>query len=84
MYLSINYIQLSEMEERQFQEEVKAISAKEGEKIMEVMNSYERKGMEKGKIAAAKKMLEKGIDIEEIADLTELPVEDVERLKKDL
>ena len=68
------------------------MSAKEGEKIMEVMNSYERKGMEKGieegikegKIAVAEKMLEKGMNIEEIADLTELPVEEVERLKRDL
>lgn len=69
---------------------------KEGEKIMEIMNSYERKGreigveegIEKGReegreeaiLSVAKRMLEKGKTTEEIADLTGLSEEIVAKL----
>jgi predicted transposase YdaD len=43
------YLRLNEVEEQKVIEEVKAMSSKEGEKIMEIINSYERKGREIGK-----------------------------------
>jgi hypothetical protein len=43
------YLRLNEDEEQKVIEEEKAMSSKEGEKIMEIINSYERKGREIGK-----------------------------------
>lgn len=86
------YLQLNEQEEQQFKEEVKAMKPKEGEKIMEIMNSYERKGreigveegMEKGReeaiLSVARRMLNKGKTVEEVADLTGLSEEIVAKL----
>ncbi|UCZ54949.1 transposase [Bacillus shivajii] len=82
------YLKLNEQEERQFQEEVKAMSPKEGDKIMEIMTSYERKGMEKGMekgiSAVAKKLLSKGMPVEEIIEVTGLSKEQVEQLKEEI
>jgi len=87
------YLKLSDAEEQQFKEEVKEMDPKEGEKIMEVITSYERKGreegiqrgMEKGReegiIQVAKRMLAKGKQVDEVADLTDLSITDVEKLK---
>ena len=81
------YLQLDEQEEQQFKKEVKSMNPKEGEKIMEIMTSYERKGREEGKqqgkIDVAKIMLEKGKSINEILDLTGLRREEIEKLKKE-
>lgn len=80
------YLQLTTLEEDQLLDEVKQIKKEEGEKIMEVMVSYERKGMEKGieieKVKIAKKMLSKGTELEFIVEVTGLTKEEVLRLKK--
>lgn len=90
------YLRLSEEEERKVIEEVKALDAKKGEKVMEIMNSYEKRGremgrqegrqegMQEGKQEAirmvAKKMKEKGKPLQEIAELTGLKIEEIECL----
>ncbi|MDG5789892.1 transposase [Evansella sp. AB-P1] len=86
------YLKLTDDEENQFQEEVKAMDPKEAKKIMEVITSYERKGIEQGIEQGkeqglgqvAKRMLSKGKQVEEIADLTGLSISDVERLKEEM
>jgi len=94
------YLKLTDAEEQQFKEEVKEMDPKEGKKIMEVITSYERKGreegiekgMEKGRekgreegiLQVAKRMLAKGKQVDEVADLTDLSIIDVERLKVEM
>ncbi len=67
-------------------------------KVMELIVSYEQKGMEKGiekgiekglekgmekaKLDVAKRMLAKGYDADTIHELTGLPLEKIEQLKK--
>ncbi|WP_246596291.1 transposase [Bacillus alkalicola] len=85
---------LNEEEEHKFKEEVKAMEPKEGEKIMEVITSYERKGIELGRkegieqgieqgiALVAKRMLEQGKEVEEVVIFTGLSTDKIERLKE--
>ncbi|UCZ54951.1 hypothetical protein LGQ02_09475 [Bacillus shivajii] len=64
--------------------------------MMEIMTSYERKGMEKGmekgyrkgkklaKVEVAKKLLSKEMPVEEVVEVTGLSKEQVEQLKKEI
>ncbi len=78
------YLQLTKEEEEKVIEEVKAMSAKEGEKVMEIISSYERRGREEGReealLLVAKKMKEKGKTAEEIAEFTGFLKEEIEKL----
>ncbi|WP_170006397.1 RpnC/YadD family protein [Bacillus fonticola] len=83
------YVQLDETEEQQLKEEVSALNPKEGEKIMEVMTSYERRGREEGreegvregKIKVAKNLLEKQMDESFIAEVTGLSKKEIQKLR---
>ena len=91
------YVKLSDEEEQQLRNEVNEMETKEKEQVLELIISYEKKALEKGlregveqglqqglqleKRHIAKKMLEKGYDIQTIHELTELSVEEIERLK---
>ncbi|MGJ7035953.1 Rpn family recombination-promoting nuclease/putative transposase [Anoxybacillus eryuanensis] len=91
------YVKLSEEEEQQLRNEVNEMETKEKEQVLDLIISYEKKALEKGlkegverglqqglqqeKRQIAKKMLEKGYDVQTIHELTELPVEEIERLK---
>jgi len=77
---------LNEKEENEFKE----IIYKE-EKFKEVgkmLTTWEEKAMEKAvverNIEIAKKALAKGYDIEEVADLTELPIEEIKKLSEEI
>ncbi|CUA80588.1 transposase [Anoxybacillus suryakundensis] len=72
------YVKLSEEEELQLRNEVNEMETKEKQQVLELMISYEKK--EKRKIA--KKMLAKGYDVQTIYELTELPMEEIEKLKE--
>lgn len=58
------------------------METKEAKKVNDLLISYERRGMEKGKMDVAKQMLAKGYDVPTICELTGLPVEAVEKLKE--
>lgn len=83
------YLRLSEEEEVRLRDEVKTMEEKEAAKVMELIVSYEQKGMEKGiekgmekaKLDVAKRMLAKGFDADTIHELTGLPLETIEQLK---
>ncbi|GAE31792.1 transposase [Halalkalibacter hemicellulosilyticus] len=82
------YLPLTEDEETQLINEVKQMKGKEGDQIMEVMVSYERrgmekgieKGMEKGKLEMARNLLREGVDVAMVVRVSGLSREDVERL----
>ncbi|KQC46313.1 MULTISPECIES: Rpn family recombination-promoting nuclease/putative transposase [Geobacillus] len=96
------YLRLSEEEEAKLRNEVSQMETKEAKQVMELIVSYEQRGMEKGiqqgvkqgmkqgrqkgieegKIDIAKKMLAKGYDVDTIHELTGLPAEKIEQLKK--
>ncbi|ADU92847.1 Rpn family recombination-promoting nuclease/putative transposase [Geobacillus sp. Y412MC52] len=88
------YLRLSEEEEIRLRNEVNTMEEKEAAKVMELMISYEQRGMEKGiekgmekgmekaKMDVAKRMLAKGYDADTIHELTGLPLEKIEQLKK--
>ncbi|ADU29430.1 hypothetical protein Bcell_1165 [Evansella cellulosilytica DSM 2522] len=90
-----SYLKLNAQEESQLIKEVKAMNPKEGEKIMEIMTSYERKGIKQGleqgieqgreqeRLEVAKRMLEKEKSIDEIIEITGLSGIVVEKLKKE-
>ncbi|EPZ37888.1 transposase [Anoxybacillus ayderensis] len=91
------YVKLSDEEEQQLRNEVNEMETKEKEQVLELIISYEKKALEKGlkegverglqqglqqeKRQIAKKMLAKGYDVQTIHELTELSVEEIERLK---
>ncbi|MFA9560127.1 Rpn family recombination-promoting nuclease/putative transposase [Evansella sp. AB-rgal1] len=95
-----SYLKLSEQEEQLFLDEVKLMKPEEGEKIMEIMTSYERKGREigreegrqegrqeglqEGRVQVARKMLDKKMSLEVIKDVTGLSIETLERLRDEL
>ncbi|MFC0299101.1 Rpn family recombination-promoting nuclease/putative transposase [Geobacillus jurassicus] len=92
------YLTLSEQEEIQLRNEVSQMETKEAKQVMELIISYEqrgikqgikqgmeqgrKKGIEEGKTDIAKRMLAKGYNVETIHELTGLPIEKIERLKK--
>ncbi|KFL16051.1 transposase [Geobacillus stearothermophilus] len=88
------YLRLSEEEEVRLRDEVKTMEEKEAAKVMELIVSYEQKGMEKGmekgiekgmekaKLDVAKRMLAKGFDADTIHELTGLPLEKIKQMKK--
>ncbi|WP_157911775.1 hypothetical protein [Alteribacter populi] len=69
-------------------EETKKLAPKEADMVFEMMNSYERRGMEKGiqegrqegLQEAAKRMLAEGMDVALIVKLTKLPEAEVRAL----
>ncbi|KIP22646.1 hypothetical protein JV16_00326 [Anoxybacillus ayderensis] len=87
------YVKLSDEEEQQLRNEVNEMETKEKEKVLELIISYEKKALEKGlkegverglqqeKRQIAKKMLAKGYDVQTIHELTELSLEEIEKLK---
>lgn len=85
------YLPLSEEEEAKLVKEVKQMEKKEGEKIMEVMVSYERRGMEKGmekgiikgKREIARNMLKKGLEESLVEEVTGLTSEEITELKSE-
>lgn len=95
--LKKTYVKLSDEEEQQLRNEVNEMETKEKEQVFELIISYEKKALEKGlkegverglqqglqqeKRQIAKKMLAKGYDVQTIQELTELPVEEIEKLK---
>ncbi len=69
------------------------ISHEKGDEIMTttaerlISQGIERgleKGFEKGKIDDAKKMLSKGFSVEDVVDITELPIKQIENLKSEI
>ncbi|XWN52238.1 Rpn family recombination-promoting nuclease/putative transposase [Anoxybacillus flavithermus] len=87
------YVRLSDEEEQQLRNEVNEMETKEKEQVLDLIISYEKKALEKGlkegverglqqeKRQIAKKMLEKGYDVQTIHELTELPLKEIEGLK---
>jgi hypothetical protein len=78
------YLQLDEAEMQRLQQEIKKLDPKEEERIMELTTSWHEKGKLEGRLEVAKNMLLKGMDITTIREITELPLEEIERLKKKL
>ncbi len=82
------YLKLTQREEEQLLSEVKKMEKKEGEKVMELMVSYERKGLKKGKkqekVSIAKNMLKKELDEHVISEVTGLTHDEIQILKKEL
>ncbi|WP_211233489.1 hypothetical protein [Thermicanus aegyptius] len=86
------YLHLNKVEERKLREEIGQLPQEEGAAILNIMNSYEKKGyergiekgIEQGKMEAARKLLQKGMDVNFIQEITELPMEKIEELKKSL
>ncbi|MBB5172426.1 transposase [Texcoconibacillus texcoconensis] len=74
------YLQLSPEEEEQLISEVKKMDNQEGEKVMELMVSYERKGI----VNVAKNMLKMDMEDEVIVEATGLSHEEVRSLKEEL
>lgn len=89
-----NYLKLSKEEEEELVEEIK--NSPEAEKILEIPISYEEKGKEIGKELGKKigkeigikevvmKMLRKGVNVEFIAEVTHLDMEEIEELRKQM
>ncbi|WP_027309335.1 hypothetical protein [Caloramator sp. ALD01] len=64
-------------------EKTRLIEAKE-EGRMEGRNEGIEIGIQKGKRLTAEKMLRKGLDVETVAELTDLSIKEVEEIKRDM
>ena len=90
------YLKLTFEEEQELVEEIHMLDSKEEGDIMELMTSWEKKGIEKGmeqglekgvseeKQATAKRMLQDGWDTDMIAKYTELSEEQVQAIKEEM
>ncbi|MBB5172431.1 Rpn family recombination-promoting nuclease/putative transposase [Texcoconibacillus texcoconensis] len=74
------YLKLSPEEEEQLISEVKKMDNQEGEKVMELMVSYERRGI----VNVARNMLKKEADEDFIVEVTGLSHEEVRSLKEEI
>ena len=83
---SVNaYLNFEGVEKEQFQAEIAKLEIDQKEEIMEVMTSWERKGMEKGiereKQAIALNMLKDNFSVEQISKLTGLSITQIQQLQ---
>ncbi|WP_369816897.1 DUF4351 domain-containing protein [Salinicoccus sp. YB14-2] len=76
------YLKLTNEEENKLQEEVTQLNPEEEAKVMELMTSYERKGMEKGIKKVALNLLYEGMDVQKVIELTDLTEKEVKELKE--
>ena len=87
------YLRLNEVEERKLEEAMGKIDEKEARKMIEITTSWEEKGRVKGKTegkvegelaarrAVVRKMLQRGMTLKEIAEITELSADEILRVK---
>ncbi|MDO0877445.1 transposase [Anoxybacillus gonensis] len=77
-------IKRSDEEERRLRSEVNEMETKEKDKVMELIISYEQKALEKGREEGMKRLVQtmakKGMSVKDIANVTDLSEEEVERL----
>lgn len=86
------YLQLEEKEEEYLVEEIKKLHPDEEGQVMELMTSWERKGLEKGREEGkeegirnvAQKLLWMGMKIESISEATGLSPKELEELKRNM
>ncbi|MBB5354198.1 putative transposase/invertase (TIGR01784 family) [Anoxybacillus mongoliensis] len=78
------YVKLSDEEERRLRSEVNEMETKEKERVLELIISYEQKALEKGREEGMKRLVQtmarKGMSVKDIANVTDLSEEEVERL----
>ncbi|WZX99514.1 DUF4351 domain-containing protein [Bacillus sp. FSL W7-1360] len=83
-----SYLTLNEKEESTLREEINQLHPEESVMLDDFMNSYEqwgwKKGREEGIIETAKRMIGEGVEITFIAKVTQLPLEKVRELKKEV
>ncbi|NMA65270.1 MAG: hypothetical protein GX957_03390 [Clostridiaceae bacterium] len=81
-----SYLKLTEVEEEQLMREIDKLP--EANKIFEIPISYEEKGKEIGKEIRTREiaiqMLEKNVDVDFIAEVTNLDIVEIEKLKQQL
>lgn len=74
---------LSDEEENEVKKEIEKLDKHEAEAIFQIETSWERRGRIEGKIEGkieiAKRMLSKGLSLEEIAEFTGLSVEEIRK-----
>ncbi|MEH2457705.1 MAG: hypothetical protein V7K34_10100 [Nostoc sp.] len=74
------YLRLDATEEQAFQAAIDTIGLTEREEIMEIVTSWEQKALEK----VAVNLLQRGMIVQEIAQITGLSIEQVQQLQAKL
>jgi len=79
------YLKLEKAEEEQLMEEIQKLD--NAEDFMKLPNSWERRGLEKGKMEEKQKMairlLEKGLPVELIEEVTDLSQQEIKKLREE-
>ncbi len=78
-----SYLRLDVKEEQIFQAEIDRIGINQKEEIMQTITSWEEKGMEKERQSIALNMLRKKLDLETIAEVTGLTIDQLQQLQAD-
>jgi predicted transposase/invertase (TIGR01784 family) len=60
---------------------VKSISTERGEEVMTIAEQLKKEGEEETKLEIARRMLKKGMDVEDIKDITKLSKEEIKEIK---
>lgn len=76
------YLSLNQYEEEVLMKEIKQLN--ESREIPHLPISWEEKGIEKGKKEVALEMLKEGTSIEFIAKVTQLSIESIEKIQRNL
>jgi predicted transposase/invertase (TIGR01784 family) len=80
------YLQLDREEEKTFQAEVDRMELAQKEEIMQVTTSWERKGIEQGKLenqrSIALNMLKDNLPLEQISRWTGLSIAEIQKLQE--
>ncbi|WP_370453200.1 helix-turn-helix domain-containing protein [Oceanobacillus sp. CFH 90083] len=78
------YLKLNEKEEEQVMQKIDNLPEEEKEVVLQLPNSYfdkgKQEGLEKGRQEIALKLIAKGMPISQIAEITNLSKEEIEKL----
>ncbi|HZJ84693.1 MAG TPA: transposase, partial [Syntrophomonadaceae bacterium] len=82
------YLKLNPEEEKELEKRIKLLNPKEAEEMLELTTSWHEKGRQEGELKKAwemaKKLLEMGVSPKQIAEASELPLGEIEELKKEI
>ncbi|WP_298913227.1 hypothetical protein [uncultured Nostoc sp.] len=75
------YLRLDDTEKQVFQAAISTMGLDEQEEIMEIVTSWQQEGAQKAKEEIALNLLQRGMIVQEIAQITGLSVEQVQQLQ---
>lgn len=77
------YLKLNETEEQEMDKEISKLPKDEADRVMELPNSYIERGRKEGIRELVLNMIKKGVSHDFIAEVAEIDIEEIEKIKKE-